>query len=213
MTEPNYNVQTLPEPSYDVQMHHLADQLTPTALRNSVWRALIQAILAPVTTLCADYRTFRAAKRKRLKHNGQVRLLERICNDLMVGSYNMNAPLIYLDEPEPVNEFLISPNGQWELQNSIHYDQNGKDEWDERNSDPLEASERYSILHDRSGHVAGLGFIVHVSATLSPDAPSTTPKSRYYTRGGEITLRSIVDTYKLAGKRYTIVRDWERNNE
>lgn len=209
MVEPNYNVQTLPEPSYDVQMHHLADQLTPTALRKSVWRALMQAILAPVTKLCADYRTFRAAKRLRLKHNGQVRLLERICNYLMVGSYNMNAPLIYLDEPDPVNEFLISPDGQWELQSSIHYDQNGKDEWDERNSNPLEAPERYSILHDSSCHVVGLGFIVHISTTLGPDAPSTVPKNLYYLRGGEITLRSIVDTYKLAGKRYTIVRDWE----
>lgn len=213
MAAPDYNAPTIREPFYDVEMRHLADQLTPMALRTSMWQALMQAILKPVETLCYDYRTFRAAKRQRLKHNGQVRLLERICNYLMVGSYNMNAPLIYLDEPEPVNEFLVSPNGQWELQNSIHYDQNGKDEWDELNPDPLEAPERYSILHDRSGHISGLGFIVHVSVALAPDAPDSDAKLNYNQRGGEVTLASIIDTYKLAGKRYTIVRDWEQDNE
>lgn len=213
MAEPNYNVQTLHEPFYEVQMHHLADQLTPMALRTSVWRALMQAILKPVESLVTDYRAFRATKRQRLKHNGQVRLLERICNVLMVGSYNMNAPLIYLDEPEPVNEFLVSPDVRWELQSSIHYNQDGKDEWDERNPDPTEAPERYSILHDRSGHVLGLGFIVHVSVALAPDAPDSNAKLNYNQRGGEVTLASIIDTYKLAGKRYTIVRDWEQDNE
>lgn len=204
---------TMAQPNYHLQTRHLADQLTPVALRTSAWRALMQAILKPVDGLATDYSIFRTAKRQRLEHNGQVRLLERICNILMTGSYNMNAPLIYLGEPDPVDEFLISPDGRWEPQSAIHYDRDGKDEWDALNPDPAEAPEQYSILHDRSGHVAGLGFTVHVSTALAPDAPDNYWKTRYYSRGGETALAAIVDTYKLAGKRYTIVRDWEQDNE
>lgn len=196
-------------PNYSAAMHHLSDQLTPMVLRKTVWRALVQVILRPVEALSTDYSTFRAAKRQRMEHNGQVRLLERICNILMVSSYSPNSPLIYLDEPEPIYDFIISPDGQWELQSSIHYDQYGKIDWNTQNHDPEEEPEQYSILHDRSGHSAGLGFIVHISTALGPDAPNSYWKTRFYTRGGETALRSIVDTYKLAGKQYTIVWDEE----
>ena len=80
-------------PDYWILMHRIADQLTPMALRKGVWRALTQALLSPVATLAADGRSFIVDKRRRMEHNGQVRLLERICNILMLGEYDISDPL------------------------------------------------------------------------------------------------------------------------
>lgn len=189
----------------------MATQLTPMALRKPVWLALIKAILSPVKSVHADYDTFRRLKRRRLSYNGQVRLLENIINQLMIGSYNMDAPVIYLDEPEPIEEFLISPNGNWMMQNSIFYDSDPvmMQHWDEYNPEQLlqDHPEYYCILYDHTSHVASLGFEVHLTPPLDEDAPSSEVKTKYYTNGGLVALKDIVDAYKLAGKRYVVIQD------
>ena len=124
----------------------LADQLTPTALRTTVFGQLRYALLLPVADLAYDHWLYRRDKRFRMSYNGQVRLLENVVNQLMVGGYNMAAPAIYLSEPEPVEEFIIAPDGNWQLQNSIHYDQNEKDYWDMQQHDPVEPPEASLII-------------------------------------------------------------------
>lgn len=187
----------------------LAVQLTPTALRTTVFGQLRYALLLPVADLAYDHWLYRRDKRFRMSYNGQVRLLENVVNQLMVGGYNMAAPAIYLSEPEPVEEFIIAPDGNWQLQNSIHYDQNEKDYWDMQQHDPVEPPEAYSLLHDHTSRPSTLGFEVHLTPPLAPDAPDTQAKLNYYARGGDAALKSIVDTYKLAGKRYVVIQDEE----
>lgn len=193
----------------DVNFNTLANQLTPIALRRPVWTALMQALLKPIRTIGNDYNTFRRLKRRRMDYNGQVRLLENIINQLMVGDYDMDDPVIYLDDPTPIEEFIISPNGNWMMQNSIHYDLRGKEDWDHELIPDVEPPEDYSILYDHASRTASLGFEVHLTPPLDEDAPSSEVKTKFYNNGGTLALRDIVDTYKLAGKRYVIIQDEE----
>lgn len=207
MNTPNAPILNLSSSSADFDT--LAVQLTPTALRKPVWLALVKALLAPIKGVHADYDAFRRLKRRRLSYNGQVRLLENIINQLMIGDYDMDNPVIYLDEPTPIEEFIISPNGSWQAQNSIHYDCDGKIEWNNQNHDPEEPPEDYSILYDSTSRLENLGFEVHLTPQLDEDAPSSEAKTKYYANGGLVSLKDIVDTYKLAGKRYVVIQDEE----
>ena len=135
--------------------------------------------------------------------------MENIINQLMIGEYDMDDPVIYLDDPDPIEEFLISPNGMWQVQNSIFYDSAGQQEWDYENEDLQDHPESYTILHDRTSRVVSLGFEVHLTYPLSDDAPSSTVKDAYNSNGGLTALKDIVDTYKLAGKRYVVIQDEE----
>ncbi len=187
----------------------MAAQLTPTALRKPVWLALVRTLLSPIKRAHSDFSTFRRLKRRRLSYNGQVRLLENIINQLMIGEYDMDDPVIYLDEPEPMEEFLISPNGRWQEQSSVFYDDAGQQSWDYEHQDLQETPETYSILHDHASRVASLGFEVHLTYPLADNAPSNEAKGAYNANGGLTALKDIVDTYKLAGKRYIVVQDLE----
>lgn len=201
----------MPYINYQVSFDYLADQLTPMALRRPRWQALMQALMQPFASLGTDHYRFVAAMRQRMTYNGQVRLLEHIANLLMVGGYDMNDPLIRIGEPQPVPEFLIAPDGTWiqPLQNRIHYDQDGKDIWD-LNPFTDDFPEQYSILHDRSSHAEGLGFEVHITWPLNPAHPDPVWQNTvFHAGGGETALRRVVDTYKLAGKRYTVIWDEE----
>ena len=193
----------------DVNFNTLAAQLTPIALRKPVSTALVQALLKPIRSIGNDYNTFRRLKRRRMDYNGQVRLLENIINQLMIGDYDMDDPVIYLDEPNPLAEFVISPSGLWRDQNSIHHDLDAKVDWDHNNHDPEEPPEKYSLLHDHTSRIDSLGFEVHLTPPLHPEAEDNDLKQAYADHGGETTLRNIVDTYKLAGKRYVIIYDEE----
>ena len=183
----------------------LARQLTPTVLRRPVWNALMGALMAPFRKLNADYAAFRAAKRMRMTHNGQVRLLERIANTLMVGGYNPAEPVIHIGESLPAEEFLIAPDGGWSLQTGIYYDRRGKDHWDYYNR--AEAPEQFSVLYDGGSRVGSLGFEVHLAPALSSLAPRNAQRDMYLNNGGEAALRDIIDTYKLAGKQYSLIQD------
>ena len=121
----------------------------------------------------------------------------------------MSAPVIYLIDQSPTEEFLVSPDGNWEMQGCIHYDTDAKEVWDTANSDPIESPETYSILHDRTCRADTIGFEVHLTPPLDPDAPTSTMKTRYYNNGGEAALKEIVDTYKIAGKHYVVIQDTE----
>lgn len=188
----------------------LARQLTPMALRDGVIGHLFKEMLSPVHDLAVDLRNFRVDKRFRLKYNGQVRLLENVVNCIMVGTYTIANPVIYLDETTPVEEFLLSPDGNWERQGNIHYDADSKEAWDAIHDDPPETPEAYGILHDHTSRPATLGFEVHLTPVLAPDAPDHYFKTRFYDiNGGIPALRQVVDAYKLAGKRYVVIQDQE----
>lgn len=192
-----------------VNFDSLAEQFTPCALRRPVWLELIKTLIKPVKTINSSYLMFKSKKIQRMSYNGQVRLLENIINQLMVGDYDMDDPVIYLDEPTPIEEFIISPNGNWMMQNSIHYDLRGKEDWDHELIPDVEPPEDYSILYDHASCTASLGFEVHLTPPLDEDAPSSEVKTKFYNNGGTLALRDIVDTYKLAGKRYVIIQDEE----
>lgn len=204
------NTQILSTPTASI--NNLVDQLIPPVLRNSANRTLVYLmtrIIKPFSLINTDYNTFSSAKRRRLQYNGQVRLLENIINRLMLSTYNMSAPVIYLTDQSPVEEFYISPNGNWIEQESIHYDQDGKIYWDMQQHDPEEEPKHYSILHDRTCRADTIGFEVHLTPPLAPDAPTSTMKTRYYNNGGDVALKEIVDTYKIAGKHYVVIQDTE----
>lgn len=193
--------------STDMNYDTLAEQLTPIAIRKPVLLAFIKALLAPIKSINAHFNSFVSNKRQRMSYNGQVRLLENIINRLMIGSYDAVSPVIYLSEPEMVKEFYISPDGSWDLQNSIHYDVAGKQDWDMQNHDPEEPPEDYSMVFDRSKGASGFGFEVHLTEVLRLTAMNNQAKQAFNNNGGIDALRKIVDTYKLAGKQYTVIQD------
>lgn len=185
----------------------LAEQLTPTFMRQPLWLALVRALFAPLKSVCVRYTAFKRLKVQRMSYNGQVRLLENIINRLMLGYYNPNDPVIYLAEPDPIEDFMISPSGAWIKQDSIHFNLSGKEDWDDENDDPLEAPEEYGILHDRSDSDPGYGFEVHLTQRLAPASPANSAKTLYQSHGGLAALKEVVETYKLAGKRYVVIQD------
>ena len=206
MATPSTPIPSTPSAS----INNLIDQLIPPVLRNSANRTLVYLmtrITKPFSLINTDYNTFSGAKRRRLQYNGQVRLLENIINRLMLSTYNMSAPVIYLIDQSPVEEFLVSPDGNWIEQETIHYDKDGKILWDMANRE--EDPKKYSILHDRTCRADTIGFEVHLTPPLDPDAPTSTMKTRYYNNGGEAALKEIVDTYKIAGKHYVVIQDAE----
>lgn len=188
-----------------VNFNTLAAQLTPIAMRKPVWNALMRALMTPFRRIGTDQAAFQALKRLRMAHNGQVRLLERVANLLMLGGYDPNNPFIRLDEPVPMEEFLVSPDGGWALQGSIHYDRRAKDHWDYYNRN--EVPEEFGILYDGNVHSASLGFEVHLAPCLSTMAPRNTTRDAFLRNGGLPALADIIDTYKLAGKQYHIIQD------
>lgn len=185
----------------------LAEQLTPTAIRKPVLLAFIKALLAPIKGINTHFNSFVANKRQRMSYNGQVRLLENIINRLMIGSYDADSPVIYLSEPEIVKEFYISPDGSWDLQNSIHYDDAGKQDWDTQNNDPVEPPEDYSMVFDQSKGALSFGFEVHLTELLGTEARDNQAKRAFNNNGGLDALKDVVDIYKLAGKQYTVIQD------
>lgn len=187
----------------------LADQLTPAVMRGGVLSGLFDTMLAPIKSLADELYRFRTDKRFRLTYNGQVRLLENVINRVMLGYYVMAAPTIYLDETAPVEELLLSPDGNWERQSHIHYDAHAKEAWDAIHDNPTESPEGYGILYDHGSRPETLGFEVHLTPVLAPDAPDHYLKTRFQNNGGIPALRQVVDTYKLAGKRYVIIQDQE----
>lgn len=194
--------------SNSVSFDILAERLTPFALRRPVWLAFIRTLLTPINTINASYMLFKSKKIQRMSYNGQVRLLENIINRLMLGEYDPDMPYIYLDEPEKVNDFLVSPDGRWQLQNSIHYDLDGKQYWDYQQHDPEEPPEDYSILYDKAASAQGIGFEIHIAFDFGPQAHEPEIAQAFIENGGDAALRSIVDTYKLAGKKYVVIYDY-----
>lgn len=194
--------------SNSVNFDLLAEQLTPCALRRPVLLALMKTLIKPMKTIDSACLLFKSKKIQRMSYNGQVRLLENIINRLMLGEYDPDRSYIYLDEAERVNGFLISPDGGWQLQNSIHYDLDGKQYWDYQQHDPEEPPEDYSILYDKEASSQGLGFEVHVGFDFGPQAHEPEIAQTFIDRGGDAALRSIVDTYKLAGKKYVVIYDY-----
>lgn len=198
--------------AYINQYYHpdiLARQLTPMAMRTGILDNLFNVMLAPVKSLADELYKFRTDKRFRFTYNGQVRLLENVINRIMLGYYAMAAPVIYLDDPAPVEELFLSPDGNWELQSRIHYDAQAKAAWDTINDDPIEPPEAYGILHDHTSRPETLGFEVHLTPVLAEDAPDHYLKTRFQNNGGIPALRQLVDAYKLAGKRYVVIQDQE----
>ena len=187
----------------------LAAQLTPVVMRDGVLGKLFGTMLAPINSLAYDLYEYRNDIRFRLSYNGQVRLLENVINKTMLAFYNPTNPYIYLDEPTPVEEFLLSPGGNWERQSNIHYDADAKEAWDAIHDNPTESPEGYGILYDHSSRPGTLGFEVHLTPPLAIDAPDSYLKRRFDANGGVPALKQVVDTYKLAGKRYVVIQDEE----
>lgn len=188
-----------------VNLKTLAEQLTPITLRRPVLLSLLRSLLAPFEQLKRDYDMFAATERRRLSYNGQVRLLENAINTMLIGSYNMSSPAIYLGEPESVKEFMISPNGDWNEQGSLHFNTSAQTVWNYHN--PGDETSMFSLLYDHASHVDGTGFEVHLTKPLSGSAAANTLKTKYLANGGRRMLIAIVDTFKIAGKRYVIIQD------
>lgn len=187
-----------------VNFDMLAVQLTPVILRKPTWKALMRVLMMPFKRIGNQYLHFKGKTIQRMSYNGQVRLLENIVNRMMVGSYDKDNPAIYIDEPEPAKEFLVSPDGGWQQQNSLHFDKRAKDNWDFYNSQ-RENAEDFSIPYRSDPN--GLGFEVHLTQQLSSAASANRMKTLFYANGGQATLEAVVDTYKLAGKRYVVIQD------
>ena len=90
-----------------VDFDTLAAQLTPVALHKPVWNALMGALLTPFKRIGNQYLHFKGKTIQRMSYNGQTRLLENIVNKIMLESYDMDDPAIYLSESEPTKDFLV----------------------------------------------------------------------------------------------------------
>ncbi|MDD4141599.1 MAG: hypothetical protein PHR20_02235 [Bacteroidales bacterium] len=161
-------------------------------------RQLLACVLAPLSRLYAEFGTYRTHKLYRIAHNGQVVLLEKAINEYYFAIYDMEDPTIYIEDPTTISEVLIPYDGEIsEFQTLITYDGNN-----------LLASIVTLLTYSSEDTSINL-FEVHLPVDFGPDNNATlsAPAILYNNAGGLPSLISLLETYKLAGKRYNIIYD------
>jgi hypothetical protein len=164
-------------PIFDINYDTLVVQLLPVRLRQSVQKAWVTCLIAPVIYLKGLFDTNRATDLYDLAHNGQICYLEAVLNDtfddtsrriyITDGPYFDALFLYTTPEEKPLWTGLISEEGSTSYPDP---------EW------LYTSAETYTL---------GISFIIHVPSSLTFDMAR---------------MKALVDRYRLPGKNnYTVV--------
>lgn len=162
---------------------NLAKQLLPVAMRAAARvNGLIEAMLKPLEHGNAKIEAFVADKRYRLRHSGQVYSLENVLNDWFEIAHD-DADRIYITDGDDLTDNLLPYDNTGLLMNyslNIPYDRH--------------VLPQLSLKH---GYTNEADFIVHVPAGSGVEE----------TDGNAATITTLVDEYRIAGKRFKVVWD------
>lgn len=151
--------------------------LTPPFLRKEKHVGWIYSLLKPMEDFSAIFKIFREQSIYRVTHNGQVYSLENVLND----SYDNDQRRIYIADSVDIDASYVFP------------------EADDKpviiNSET--SDEILYIYSEQLVRSAEFDFIVNIPSELRPS--SANEESNLI-----IQISGLIDTYKLASKRYEI---------
>lgn len=161
----------------EINFNRLVSWHIPNWLRKNRTVLLALALIWPIKQLHSSLLSFMAAKLYRLSHNGQVCYLEKVLND----AFDPTLKRIWI--------------GNFEGAERIYF-------WPEVDRRDVDFSTVQFFWADIDYADSGIDFTVHLPAFTQPRSLNiiTTPSQLAY-------LKALTDEYKLAGKRYNIVRD------
>ena len=148
--------------------------LIPVVMRGDGMLRLMRCILSPLKALYLEYTAYREDMTYRLDHTGQVSSLEEV-----IRSY-CDDERCYITDGEYVNDVMVPYDESEEL---IHY-QVGLP-YDE------DVTPSLAIPYKGLGQMTQNDFVVHLPRHAE-DSVNTDE------------LKSLIDTYRMAGKSYTI---------
>lgn len=163
---------------FTVDWYRFGMLLTPPFLRKIKHVSWIYSLLKPVEEFAIRFRIFRENSIYRVTHNGQVFSLENVLND----QYDNDDRRIFIADSVDIDASYVYP------------------EADDKpviiNSET--SDEILYIYSEASVRAAEYDFIVNVPSDLRPS--STTDEENLI-----IQMSGLIDTYKLASKRYEII--------
>lgn len=161
--------------SYKVNIKRLALIVLPTWLRRPLVGAILYAGVKPLVRLIHELRTYRMATRYRLRHNGQVCKLRGVLND----EFDPELRRITIEDADSsVNNIEASTIFCRQLERWAMV--------------PLRCNGPLLIHREGFSGTSGYDFWVNVPEELR------SPQS-------ETRMKAIINKYKLASKRYTII--------
>ena len=159
---------------YDIRMKRLALMLLPTSWRRPLIASLVQSAVQGPNLCYSDFVQWRTDKNYRLWHNGQVCYLRAALND----TFDPTARRISVDDQETAAGGTIV---------YLRVDERARNlKTGRRGSSPVVVINRRGF-----GGVSGYDFWVSVPLAVGSTID-------------EVRLKAVVNTYKLAAKRWTI---------
>lgn len=160
----------------NIDFRALASKLSPPKLRKERLIDWVVALLKPLEEVNFLFKNFRKQAIYKVVHNGQVVYLEKVLND----RYDNSLRRIYIADAFEYDPTWVYP----ENENLPVY------------VNP-EAGEAVYIYDDSILQESNVDFIVFVPLDLQPSTPTTLNNFL-------IQMRSLINYYKLASRRYSI---------
>lgn len=159
---------------YNINFRKLGDLLTPPPLRKPVFIDWIETFLKPLEEVNVLFKKFRKNSIYKVTHNGQVCYLQKVLND----AFDRFPRRIYITDVFYIENLYIYP---------------------ENDNKPVYINETQPvyIYDDAAFDIPDYEFIVHMPIELKPAAEIDLINL-------EIQIKSLVNYYKLASKRYVI---------
>lgn len=182
---------------FKINYNRLLVLLLPSFLRSPALAALLKSATQGISSLYSNFITNRNNNLIRLNHNSQVCYLQKILND----NYDPTSRKILIDDFSAYGTLSYIYKESYIGKHMIIYRQSS-DEWE---STPILCSEAalatgvttFTIKLAQTGDV-----VDNIIATLGPDQELNSLYRKFC---------SLVDKYKLAGKKYKIVKYTPKN--
>ncbi len=160
---------------YNIDFRKLVDLLTPPFLRKPTFIDWIETLIKPIEDVNISFNKFRKASIHKVTHNGQVCYLQKTLND----SFDKFSRRIYIRDVFYVENVYIYP----QIDNKPVY---------------IHETQPTYIYDDDAFNLPDYEFIVYMPIELKPAANKDLINL-------ETQIKSLVNYYKLASKRYIIL--------
>jgi hypothetical protein len=164
-----------------LNIDRLVRWLLPIRKRKPLIIALLKVCTNPVKLLYQELLTFRDEKLNQLLYNGQVIYLQRILNI----RFNSGNPGIYITDAVEIDELVIYRRS--ENKQPVYIYTRAELDITDPAYDPDAVS---TYMYTRAEYQSGYDFKVKVPAAITFD---------------QNEMKAVIDSYRLAGKRYQIV--------
>lgn len=159
---------------YNINFRKLGDLLTPPFLRKAALIDWIECLLKPLEEVNVNFKIFRKASIYKVTHNGQVVYLQKVLNDY----FDKEERRIYIKDVFYRNPLYIYP--ETDEKPVYIYD-----------------NEPVYVYDDNDFNLPDYEFVVYIPIALKPVNDIDIINI-------EIQIKSLVNYYKLASKRYLI---------